>query len=68
MRTPFLSGVEQAIGEVGPEHQQHVADAHSIVTRRETDQPGHTDVIRIVPFDVLLAAERVYCRCFETLA
>src|SRR5208337_4506832 len=49
---PF--GIKLSIGEVGPEHEQHIAVAHRVVARREADQTGHTDVVGIVPFDVLL--------------
>jgi hypothetical protein len=35
-----------------------VAVAHSVVTGREADEPGHADVIGVLPFDMLLAAQR----------
>ena len=62
------SRIELAIGEVGPEHQQDVAVEHRVVAGREADQPGHADVVGIVPFDMLLAAQRVHHRRLEALA
>ena len=41
--------------------------AHGIVAGREADQPGHADVVGVVPLDVLLAAQRVHHRCLEAL-
>src|SRR3954470_13185653 len=49
---------ELLVGEISPEHQQHVARMHRGIAGRETDKAGHADVIWIVELDVLLAAER----------
>lgn len=48
-----------AIGKVRAEQEQRVASHHRVVARGETDEAGHSDVIGIVIFDKLLAAERV---------
>jgi hypothetical protein len=60
--------VELTIREVGPEHQQDAAVEHGVVAGGEADESGHTDVIRIVPLDVLLAAQCVHHRRLEALA
>src|SRR5215467_6065918 len=39
--------VELSVGEVSPQHQQHVAIEHGVVARREADQPRHADVVGI---------------------
>ena len=61
-------GIELAIGKVGPEHLQDVAVAHRVIAGREADQPGHADVVKVLPLDMLLAAERVDHRRLEALA
>ena len=60
--------IELPIGEIGAEHQQDVAVAHGVVAGREADQPGHADVVGIVPLDMLLAAQRVHHRRLEAFA
>ena len=60
--------IELTIGEVGPEHQQHVAVPHGVIAGREANEPGHPDVVGVVPLDVLLAAQRMNHGCLETLA
>ena len=51
-----------------PEHQQHVAIEHRVIAGREPDQPGHADVVGVLPLDMLLAAHRVHHRRLEPLA
>ncbi len=51
--------VEIAIREIGAEHHQRVAGLQRVVTRAEADQARHADIERVVPFDVLLAAQGV---------
>jgi hypothetical protein len=60
--------VELPVGKIRSEHQQGVAVQHCIVARGEADQPGHADVVGVVPLDVLLAAHRVHHRRLEALA
>ena len=60
--------IELPIREVGAEHQQDVAVAHRVVAGREADQPGHADVVGVVPFDMLLAAHGVHHRRLEAFA
>ena len=62
------SRIELPIGEIGPEHQQDVAVEHRVIAGREADQPGHADVVGVVPLDMLLAAQRVHHRRLEALA
>ena len=58
---------ELLVGKVGPQHQQHVARMHRGIAGRETDKAGHADVVGIVEFDVLLAAERMHDRALQRL-
>ncbi len=55
------------VGKIGPEHQQHVARMHRGIAGREADEAGHADVVGIIEFDVLLAAERMHDRALERL-
>jgi hypothetical protein len=57
-----------AIGKVGPEHQQDVAVAHCVIAGGETNEPGHADIVRVLPFDMLFAAQRMHHRRIETRA
>jgi hypothetical protein len=60
--------IELTIGKIGAEHQQHIAIEHRIVTGGEADQTGHSDIVRVVPLDVFLAAQCVHHRRLQTLA
>ena len=51
--------IELPVGKVGPQHQQRIAFLHRGVAGREADQPGHADIVWIVVFDMLLAAQGV---------
>ncbi len=62
-----LLRIELPVREVGAEHQQRVGLLHGAVPRRETEQPRHADVVRVVLLDVLLAAQRVHDRCLQRL-
>ena len=54
-----LRGIERAIGKIGAEHQKRVAGFHGVIAGGEADQAGHADVIRVLPFDMVLAAHGV---------
>ena len=58
---------ELLVGKIGPEHQQHVAGVHGGVAGGKADEAGHADVIGIVVFDMLLAAERMHHRALQRL-
>jgi len=60
--------VELAVGEIGAEHQQDVAIAHGVVAGREADEPGHADIVGVVPFHMLLAAQRMHHGRLKTFA
>ena len=60
-------GIEGTIGEARAQHQHGVGAHQRVVARREADQPGHAHVIRVVVFDVFLAAQRVHDRCLQGL-
>ena len=60
--------IELPIGKVGPEHQQDVAVEHRVIAGRKADQPGHADVVGVLPLDMLLAAQRMHHRRLEALA
>ena len=59
--------IELPIGKIRSKHEQHVAIDHGVVARGKPDQPGHADVIRVVPLDVFLAFEGVDDRSFQAL-
>ena len=59
--------IKLAIREIGAQHQQGVTAHHGLVTRCKTDQPGHADVIRVVVFDMFLAAQCVHDRGVQAL-
>src|SRR5271166_1973019 len=52
--------IELSVGEVRPQHQQHIAIEHGVVARREANQPRHADVVGVLPFNMLLAPERMH--------
>ena len=60
--------IELPIGKVGPEHQQDITVEHRVIAGREADQPGHADIVRVVPFDIFFAAQRMHHRRLEALA
>src|SRR5271154_2344220 len=60
--------IELPIRKVRPEHQQDIAIEHGVVAGRVPDQPGHADVVGVLPLDVLLAAHGVHHRRLESLA
>ncbi len=60
-----IVGKELAIREVRAEQQQCVAILHRREAGREAEQPGHADIVGIVVFDKLLAAQRVHDGCLQ---
>ena len=56
---------ELLVGKVGPQHQQHVAGMHRRIAGGKPDEAGHADVVGVVVFDMLLAAERMHDRALE---
>src|SRR5262249_44936560 len=46
--------LELPIRKIGAEHEQNVAIEHGVVARRKADQPGHADVVGIIPLDCSL--------------
>jgi len=60
--------VKLAVRKIGPEHQQDIAVEHRIVARREADQPGHADIVWVVPLHMLFAAQGVHHRRLEPLS
>ena len=59
LRDAGLRGIERPIGKIGAEHQKRVAGFHGVIAGGKADQTGHTDVIRVLPLDVVLAAHGV---------
>ncbi len=57
--------VPVAIREVRSEHQEQVAGLQRAVAGSETDQAGHTDVVRVVVLDEFLASQGVNDGCLE---
>ena len=55
------------VGKIGAQHQQHVASVHGGIAGGKADEAGHADVIGIVVFDMLLAAERMHDRALQRL-
>ena len=62
-----IVGEKLLVGKIGSQHQQHVAGVHGGIAGGKTDEPGHADVIGIVVFDMVLAAERMHDRALERL-
>jgi hypothetical protein len=59
--------IELPIGKIGAQHQQDIAIEHRVIAGGEPNQPGHADVVGVVPLNVLLAAHGMDHRRFETL-
>ena len=59
---PRVRRKELLVRKVRPQHQQDVAVHHRVVAGRESEQPGHADVKRVVVLDELLAAHRMHDR------
>ena len=57
--------IKRPVWEIAAEQQQRVARHHRVIARAEADQPGHADIVWIVVFDELFAAQRVDNRCAE---
>ena len=60
-----FAGVERAIRELGAQQNQRVGVHHGVETGGEADEPGHTDIVRVVVLDVLFTAQRVDDGGFE---
>ena len=56
------------VGEIRAQHQQHVTGMHCGVAGRKADESRHADVIGIVVFDMVLAAERMDDRLLSVSA
>jgi len=56
---------ELPIGKIRAQHQKCVTGFHGLVARGEADQAGHSDVIGILPLDVLFASQGVDDRCLQ---
>ena len=67
MRNIAVLREELTVRKVGAQHQQRIAVHHRFITGRKADQAGHADVIRVVVFDVFLAAQRMHNRRFQAL-
>ena len=59
--------VELPIGKIGAQHQQGVAALHRVIAGGETDQPGHADIVGVLPLDIFLAAQGVDDRGFQRI-
>nr|GEU28584.1 hypothetical protein [Tanacetum cinerariifolium] len=55
-----MLGEKLAVRKIGAQDHQRVAPLHGLVAGRESHQPGHAHVVRVVVFDVFLAAQRVH--------
>src|SRR5258707_9370157 len=64
---PRTARIELAIRKIGTEHQEDVAIEYGVVARGEADQPGHADIKRVVPLDMLLASERMHDGSFQAI-
>ena len=58
-------GKEIAIGKVAAQHQQRIAFLQRVIARRKPDQPGHPDIVWVVPLHIFLTAQRMHDRCLE---
>lgn len=70
LRNPYAASlrIELAIGEIASKDQKNVAIGHGVIARRKADQPGHADVVRIVPFHTFFAAQSMHDRRLQPLA
>ncbi len=58
---------ELLVGKISAEHHQRVAAVHGMIARGEADEAGQADIVGIVVFDMLLAAERMHDRALQRL-
>ena len=56
---------ELAVREVGAQDQQGIAALHRFVAGGKADQTGHADIVGIIIFDMLLAAQRMHDGCAQ---
>src|ERR1700683_5659981 len=54
-----LRRIEWPIGKIHAQHQKRVAGFHGVIAGGKAYQTGHADVIRVLPFDMVLAAQGV---------
>ena len=57
-----LLRIERPVWKIGTEHQERIAILHGSVAGCKADQTGHSDVVGVVVFDKLLAAEGMHDR------
>lgn len=70
MRDHDAAREELLVGKVGAQHQQQIAVMHRYIARGEADESSHADIVGVVVFDMLLAAERMddgALQCFREL-
>ena len=60
-----LRRIEWPIGKIRVQHQKRVAGFHGVIAGGKAYQTGHADVIRVLPFDMVLAAQGVNDRLFH---
>src|SRR5258708_12475308 len=60
LRYSGLRRIELPIREISAEHEQGIASLHGVVSGGKPDEPRHPHIVGIVPFDVLLATQRVH--------
>ena len=58
-------GIELLIGEVGANHQQHIAVHHGVIAGRESEQPCHAHIEGVVVLDELFPAHRMNDGSFQ---
>src|SRR6202041_3139481 len=52
--------IKRPIRKICTEHQQGVAILHGRIARRKADEAGHSDVVRVVVLDELLAPKSMH--------
>ncbi len=60
-----ILGKKLLIRKICPDHQQKIAIHHRVVTRRKSQQSGHSHVKRVVVLDVLFPAHRMHNRSIQ---
>src|SRR5579862_3286291 len=61
-----MTWIELPPGEVRPQQQQRVAAENAVIGRFHTDEAGHSNVVRIVVFQRILAPGGMCHRCPQT--
>src|ERR1700722_12055712 len=57
LRNPCAFGIELTIGKIRPQHEKSIAALHRPIARSKSEKTRHSNIERLVIFEVLLTAE-----------